>query len=190
VVDEQKRGAPSRWQGLGPVRAAFQLMLLSLLLSPIGVVGACDGGGSGVGTRGAGSGGGAGHAGAGAGGAGGGAAGAGGLVSPSRSGGAGGGPSIVQGSGGVVGSAGAGGLRASGGSGPGAGAGGVTTPLPVPQMPPHEVFMPQTVSLQRVFATLGPPPGFPPGLASSDLGLVEDFFFFAFFLVDNVLSSL
>jgi len=119
----------------------FRLLVLSLVLSPIGIAGACGGGASGVGTSGpsaggvSGGGGVVGRGGAGVGGAGG------GLPSPSSSGGIGGGPAPIQGSGGgpSAGGAGghsatgaAGGHSATGGSVGPAGTGGVTMPLPMP----------------------------------------------------------
>jgi len=109
----------------------FRLLVLALVLSPIGIAGACGGGPSGAGTSGPSAGGVSGGGGVvGLGGAG--VGGAGGGPSPSSYGGVGGGPAPIQGSGGVPGVGPAGGHSATGGSVGPAGTGGVTMPLPMP----------------------------------------------------------
>lgn len=111
----------------------FRLLVLSLVLAPIGIAGACGGGASGVGTSGPSAGGVAGGGGVvGRGGAGVGGAGGGGLASPASSGGVGGGPAPLPGSGGAPGLGPAGGHSATGGSVGLGGTGGVTMPLPMP----------------------------------------------------------
>ena len=118
---EQRSPSPSPW-----LPWPFRLIVLSLVLLPVGVSGACGGSGSGSGTLGGSSGGAAGGV-VSAGGNGGG-----GLASPSASGGAGGHMTTVPGSGGAPSAGGAGGLAVGGGSAGAVGTGGLTTVIPPP----------------------------------------------------------
>lgn len=125
---ERRSPSPSSW-----IPWPFRLVVLSLVLAPVGVSGACGGSSSGSGTIGQSSSGG--HGGGGSAGGAAGGVGGGGLASPSSSGGAGGHssggagghPTTVQGTGGAPNAGGAGGLAAIGGS---TGTGGITSTIP------------------------------------------------------------